>query len=81
PVYSQSNEKETIKGYATGVFLVPQIIKQAITEQQSKMFSIAIYEDINKPAFYSNSNNLNVAQGSKLISFNVDFGGQQWIVK
>ena len=81
PVYSQSNEKETIKGYATGVFLVPQIIKQAITEQQSKMFSIAIYEDINKPAFYSNSNNLNVAQGSKLISFNVDFGGQQWIEK
>ncbi|KAA1162629.1 ATP-binding protein [Pseudoalteromonas fuliginea] len=82
PVHSQSMSGEKIKGYATGVFLVRSMIEQAISEQQSDMFSIGIYEDINEPPFYTNySKNLDQAQGSRPMSFNVDFGGQQWVVK
>ncbi|MBH0069561.1 CHASE domain-containing protein [Pseudoalteromonas sp. NZS100] len=81
PVYSQNNEIDSVKGYATGVFLVDNLIDQAISKQQSEMFSINIYEDVNDPPFYSNSKNFNQAIGSRLMSFNIDFGGQQWIVK
>ncbi|GAA60969.1 sensor protein [Pseudoalteromonas sp. BSi20652] len=82
PVYDQSQGIEAIKGYATGVFLVDSIINQAISKRQSDMFSIAVHEDTNKPAFYSNyTKNLNPAFGSNLMSFNLYFGGQQWTVK
>ena len=81
PVYAQDN-KETIKGYATGVFLVRSIIEQAISKEQSDMFSIGIYEDIDKPPFYSNySGNIEKAKGSSLMSFTINFAGQKWIVK
>ncbi|KAA1150641.1 response regulator [Pseudoalteromonas sp. FUC4] len=82
PVYSKSDDKEVIKGYATGVFLVRSIIEQAITKQQSDMFSIGIYEDTNTPPFYSNySQDIQQAKGSRLMSFDVSFAGQKWIVK
>jgi signal transduction histidine kinase/CheY-like chemotaxis protein/integral membrane sensor domain MASE1 len=82
PVYSQNENRETVKGYATGVFLIHSIIEQAISKQQSEMFSIDIYEDINKPPFYNNyAENLDQAKGSRIMSFNINFGGQQWIVK
>ena len=79
PVYEQQQQKATIKGYATGVFLVRNIIEQAINEQQSEMFSIAFYEDVNKPAFYSNyGKSLNIAQGSRVMKLKLSFGGQTW---
>jgi len=79
PVYGKN---ENIKGYATGVFLAHKIIEQAITEQQSEMFSIDVFEDENKPAFYSNdAKSFDQAAQSKLMSFNINFGGQQWIIK
>ncbi|MBH0040562.1 ATP-binding protein [Pseudoalteromonas sp. SWN166] len=82
PVYSQSDDKEVIKGYVTGIFLVRSIIEQAITKQQSDMFSIGIYEDTNAPPFYSNySQDVHQAKGSRLMSFDVSFAGQKWIVK
>ena len=82
PVYSQVKQQKIIKGYATGVFLVANIIEQAISKQQSDMFSIALYEDINAPPFYTNYLKLpDKAQGSSVMSFNIDVGGQQWIVK
>jgi signal transduction histidine kinase/CheY-like chemotaxis protein/integral membrane sensor domain MASE1 len=79
PVYEQQQQKAIIKGYATGVFLVSNIIEQAINEQQSEMFSIALYEEENKPAFYSNyGKNLNIAQGSRIMKLKLNFGGQTW---
>ncbi|MBH0036571.1 CHASE domain-containing protein [Pseudoalteromonas sp. NZS71_1] len=82
PVYSQYNDEKTIKGYATGIFLVRSIIEQAISKEQSDMFSIGIYEDTNTPPFYSNySQDVQQAKGSRLMSFDVDFAGQKWIVK
>ncbi|KTD89482.1 ATP-binding protein [Pseudoalteromonas sp. H71] len=79
PVYGQN---ENIKGYATGVFLAHKIIEQAITQQQSEMFSIDVFEYDNEPAFYSNdSQNFEQATQSQLMSFNINFGGQQWVIK
>jgi signal transduction histidine kinase/ActR/RegA family two-component response regulator len=79
PVYGQN---ENIKGYATGVFLAHKIIEQAITQQQSEMFSIDVFEFDNEPAFYSNdSQNFEQATQSQLMSFNINFGGQQWVIK
>jgi len=79
PVYGQN---ENIKGYATGVFLAHKIIEQAITQQQSEMFSIDVFEYDNEPAFYSNdSQNFEQATQSQLMSFNINFGGQQWLIK
>ena len=81
PVYYQDNETDPVKGYATGVFLVDNIINQAISKAQSDMFAINIYEDINNPPFYSNSKGFDQAAGSRIMTFNVDFSGQRWIVK
>jgi len=79
PVYGQN---ENIKGYATGVFLAHKIIEQAITQQQSEMFSIDVFEFDNEPAFYSNdSQNFEQVTQSQLMSFNINFGGQQWVIK
>ncbi|MEL0605378.1 CHASE domain-containing protein [Pseudoalteromonas undina] len=82
PVYEHQQQKTIIKGYATGVFLVRNIIEQAISEQQSEMFSIALYEDENKPAFYSNyGKSLSIAQGSRIMRLKLNFGGQTWNVQ
>lgn len=81
PVYKQEQHKTIIEGYATGVFLVRSIIEQAINEQQSEMFSIALYEDVNKPAFYSNYvKDLDMAHGSRIMPLKLSFGGQTWNV-
>ena len=59
-----------------------KIIEQAITQQQSEMFSIDVFEFDNEPAFYSNdSQNFEQATQSQLMSFNINFGGQQWVIK
>jgi signal transduction histidine kinase/CheY-like chemotaxis protein/integral membrane sensor domain MASE1 len=81
PVYAQKGNTTEIEGYATGVILVKNIVEQAITAQQSDMFSFAIYQDLDAPPFYTNADNLDVAIGSRLMSFQLQFAGQKWIVK
>jgi len=78
PVYKQQQQATVINGYATGVFLVRNIIEQAINKQQSDMFSIALYEDLNKPAFYSNSDNPSAIKNTNIIKLKLTFGGQTW---
>ncbi|WP_372763371.1 CHASE domain-containing protein, partial [Pseudoalteromonas sp.] len=81
PVYAQHQGKEVIAGYATGVFLVRSIINQAISSHQSEMFNIAIYEANSQTPFYSNSTAVETLKDKNLMSFTVNFGGQQWVVK
>jgi signal transduction histidine kinase/CheY-like chemotaxis protein len=79
PVYQQNNEIASIKGYATGVFLVKNILAQSLTQAQNKMFNIAIYEANATSPFYSNTENV-PTKSNKLTTIKIDFAGQTWFV-
>ena len=79
PVYQQNNEIASIKGYATGVFLVKNILAQSLTQAQNKMFNIAIYEANATSPFYSNTENI-PTKSNKLTTIKIDFAGQTWFV-
>ncbi len=79
PVYQQNNEVASIKGYATGVFLVKNILAQSITQAQNKMFNIAIYEANTTNPFYSNAENI-PTKSNKLTTITINFAGQTWLV-
>jgi len=79
PVYQQNNEVASIKGYATGVFLVKNILAQSLTQAQNKMFNIAIYEANAINPFYSNAENI-PTKSNKLTTIKIDFAGQTWFV-
>ena len=79
PVFQQNNEEASIKGYATGVFLVKNMIAQSLTSAQNKMFNIAIYESPTSPPFYQNVQN-SIAKNSKLTTIEINFAGQTWFI-
>ena len=79
PVYQQNNEIASIKGYATGVFLVKNILAQSLTQAQNKMFNIAIYEANATSPFYSNTENI-PTKSNKLTTIKIDFAWQTWFV-
>lgn len=79
PVYQQGDVKTSIKGYATGVFLVKNIIEQAVTKEQVEMFNISIYENKTDPAFFESNQNI-TAENSKFSTINISFAGQEWLL-
>jgi len=79
PVYQQNNEIASIKGYATGVFLVKNILAQSLTKAQNKMFNITIYEANAINPFYSNVEN-KPTKSNKLTTIEINFAGQTWLV-
>lgn len=79
PVYQQNNEVASIKGYATGVFLVENILAQSLTQAQNKMFNIAIYEANATNPFYSSAENV-PTKSNKLTTITINFAGQTWLV-
>ncbi|MBQ4834455.1 CHASE domain-containing protein [Pseudoalteromonas sp. MMG010] len=81
PVYTNKGNESNVSGYATGVFLVKNIISQAIAPQQREMFSFAIYQDLADPAFYSHPDFPEESKTNQLMSFNLHFAGQKWVVK
>ncbi|MGS0537171.1 ATP-binding protein [Pseudoalteromonas sp. SaAl2] len=79
PVFKQNNDQATIKGYATGVFLVRNIIEQAITQEQVDMFNIVIYEDKTHPAFFINGQESN-KKNAIFSTVEINFSGQTWFI-
>ncbi|MCQ8880108.1 ATP-binding protein [Pseudoalteromonas shioyasakiensis] len=79
PVYKEIDKHAEIKGYATGVFLVHNIIEKAMTKEQIDMFNISIYEDKNKPAFFKNHQAAAITN-EKFSTIEIDFSGQTWSV-
>ena len=84
---AQSHSKELF-GYATGVFLVPKLLNQAMTQQQQKMFHFEIYEPSKKIPFLTNltSKANHPAQSLQLLgkpnvwSLTFNFAGQTWLM-
>ncbi|NMM42521.1 CHASE domain-containing protein [Pseudoalteromonas arctica] len=79
PVYQQNNEVASIKGYATGVFLVENILAQSLTQAQNKMFNISVYEANATNPFYKNTENV-PTKSNKLTTIKINFAGQTWLV-
>ncbi|WP_244389932.1 CHASE domain-containing protein [Pseudoalteromonas sp. KAN5] len=79
PVYQQNNEVASIKGYATGVFLVENMIAQSLSIAQNEMFNISIYESPSSPPFYNNAQNV-PTNTNKLTTIEINFAGQTWFV-
>ncbi|CAM4417393.1 CHASE domain-containing protein [Pseudoalteromonas ostreae] len=79
PVYQQNNEIASIKGYATGVFLVENILAQSLTQAQNKMFNISIFEVNATNPFYSNAENM-LTKSNKLTTIKIHFAGQTWLL-
>jgi len=77
PVYQQGTQDDPIKGYATGVFLVRNIIDQAINDEQSNMFNIALFEDQADTPFYLGNKNTTVI-GDDFTTIKISFSGQVW---
>lgn len=77
PVYQQGAQDDPIKGYATGVFLVRNIIDQAINDEQSNMFNIALFEDQADTPFYLGNKNTTVI-GDDFTTIKISFSGQVW---
>ena len=72
------NKDKDLKGYATGIFLVEDMLITAFDDSGVKRFDYEIYEADSKIAFSSNTmaNNLFMDEKSKSISFYLS--GQVW---
>lgn len=79
PVYHHSSDGAEIEGYATGVFLVESILKQAISQAQLAMFNITMYQDQIQDPFFSNTQNTAV-KNPKLATITINFSSQTWFI-
>ena len=79
PVYHHSNDGAKIEGYATGVFLVESIIKQAISHEQLAMFDITMYQDQIQNPFFSNAQQTST-KNPQLTTITINFSSQKWFI-
>ncbi|KTF10312.1 CHASE domain-containing protein [Pseudoalteromonas sp. H105] len=79
PVYHHNSDGAKIEGYATGVFLVESIIKQAISQGQLAMFNINIYQDQIQTPFFSNVQHASM-KNPKLATITINFSNQKWFI-
>ncbi|MBE0364682.1 hypothetical protein PULV_a2427 [Pseudoalteromonas ulvae UL12] len=91
PVYqltrNATNKKQLI-GYATGVFLVKELLSKAITPYQEDMFHLELYEPGTNRAFYdsfdelqkTNVQNLQLLGKENVTSLTFNFSGQTWLM-
>ena len=81
PVFQQNKETAFIKGYATGVLRVENLIKQAVTPQQNLIFDIKIYEKGAKTPFYiSQSEQASNSNAVNFTTIEIPFAGQTWLI-
>ena len=78
---SQSGEQvKRIRGFATGVYLVNHILKDAISEQQRQLFFYELVEQGQFNHFSSNTgtNKLTIEKDPAHLSQRFNIGGQNW---
>lgn len=83
PIYARNNQPISdrhIVGYATGVFLVEQMIAAALDEQHSKMFFFELHENGSEVLFAGNtdSEHSTLHGVSQVHSLEFDLAGQAW---
>ena len=80
--YEQNNDvhKMQLLGYATGVFLVQQMIERAFNPVRSDMFFFELYEAGQKNVFSANTgqSELSLDNDPTLVSLSFDLVGQIW---
>jgi signal transduction histidine kinase/CheY-like chemotaxis protein/integral membrane sensor domain MASE1 len=82
-IYSPTDSSKITKqllGYATGVFLVKQVIKQVFNPARSGMFDYELYESGQDHVFAANTgqSELSLAGLPSTLSLTFDLAGQQW---
>ncbi len=81
PVFKKNtNDSRQLKGYATGVFLVENMLKHALDLAEQNVFNYELYEEGSKVSFASNTNSnmLSLGQEDNVLKRSFVLAGQTW---